>query len=143
MQITDRIKDVIKTGGEWVSSLEIEDIISQHEAVSEVAVIGVKDEKWGERPLAIVVRDPKASAHATEDEIKTHAKIYADSGMISKFGIPAQNSVCGSAPQNECRKDRQEGAAAEVRRCRLNGRRRDGQQLGSALKRQEAGSGRF
>ncbi len=41
MQVTDRLKDVIKTGGEWVSSLEIEDIISQHPAVSEVAVIGV------------------------------------------------------------------------------------------------------
>ena len=41
---------MIKTGGEWVSSLEIEDIISQHPDVSEVAVIGVKDAKWGERP---------------------------------------------------------------------------------------------
>jgi fatty-acyl-CoA synthase len=88
VQITDRIKDVIKTGGEWVSSLEVEDLISQHEAVSEVAVIGIKDEKWGERPLAIIVRDPKASTQATEDEIKAHAKIYADKGVISKFAIP-------------------------------------------------------
>ena len=47
LMITDRIKDVIKTGGEWISSLELEDIIAQHEAVSEVAVIGVKDEKCG------------------------------------------------------------------------------------------------
>ena len=55
LQITDRFKDVIKTGGEWISSLELEDMIGQHEAVSEAAVIGVLDEKWGERPLAIVV----------------------------------------------------------------------------------------
>jgi fatty-acyl-CoA synthase len=55
LMVTDRIKDVIKTGGEWVSSLELEDIIGQHPSVAEVAVIGVEDAKWGERPLAIVV----------------------------------------------------------------------------------------
>src|SRR5215467_9617449 len=88
VQITDRIKDVIKTGGEWVSSLELEDIISQHGGVSDVAVIGIKDEKWGERPLALVVPNPKASAAASEENIKAHVKIYADKGVISKFGIP-------------------------------------------------------
>ena len=88
VQITDRIKDVIKTGGEWVSSLELEDIISQHGGVSEVAVIGIKDEKWGERPLALVVPNPKASAAATEENIKAHVKIYADKGLISKYAIP-------------------------------------------------------
>jgi fatty-acyl-CoA synthase len=53
--ITDRIKDVVKSGGEWISSLAIEDIISQYPGVSEVAVIGIPDEKWGERPLALIV----------------------------------------------------------------------------------------
>src|SRR5262249_27829349 len=53
--ITDRLKDVIKSGGEWVSSLEIEDILSQHPGVSEAAVIGVPDERWGERPIALIV----------------------------------------------------------------------------------------
>jgi fatty-acyl-CoA synthase len=47
LQITDRLKDVIKTGGEWISSLALEDIISRHEAVSEAAVIGIPDDKWG------------------------------------------------------------------------------------------------
>jgi fatty-acyl-CoA synthase len=88
VQITDRIKDVIKTGGEWVSSLELEDIISQHGGVSDVAVIGIEDEKWGERPLAVIVRDPKASIAASEDDIKAHVKVYADKGVISKFAIP-------------------------------------------------------
>ena len=55
LQVSDRIKDVIKTGGEWISSLDLENIIGQHPAVSEVAVIGVPDDKWGERPLALVV----------------------------------------------------------------------------------------
>jgi len=88
VQVTDRLKDVIKTGGEWVSSLEIEDIISQHPDVSEVAVIGVKDPKWGERPKALVVlKDGRAGALAADD-LKAFIKTYADRGIISKFGIP-------------------------------------------------------
>jgi fatty-acyl-CoA synthase len=55
LKITDRLKDVIKTGGEWVSSLDIEDLILRHPGVSEAAVIGIADPKWTERPLAIVV----------------------------------------------------------------------------------------
>src|SRR6185369_8914910 len=50
LKITDRTKDVIKVAGEWVSSLELEDIIAHHPAVAEVAVIGTADERWGERP---------------------------------------------------------------------------------------------
>ena len=88
VQVTDRLKDVIKTGGEWVSSLEIEDIISQHPDVSEVAVIGVMDAKWGERPKALVVlkadRDPALAA----DDLKAFVKTFADRGIISKFGVP-------------------------------------------------------
>ncbi|NIQ11226.1 MAG: fatty acid--CoA ligase, partial [Gammaproteobacteria bacterium] len=55
LKITDRAKDVIKIAGEWISSLEVEDILAQHEHVQEVAVVGMQDEKWGERPLALVV----------------------------------------------------------------------------------------
>ena len=55
VKITDRIKDVIKTGGEWVSSLDLEDMILRVPGVAEVAVVGVPDDKWGERPLAFVV----------------------------------------------------------------------------------------
>ena len=58
VKITDRIKDVIKSGGEWISSLELENIASQCPGVSEVAAIGITDERWGERPLLIVVRTP-------------------------------------------------------------------------------------
>jgi fatty-acyl-CoA synthase len=88
LRIIDRIKDVIKTGGEWVSSLQIEDLISQCEGVSEAAVIGVKDDKWGERPLALVVRDPQVGGALSEKEIKAHLKTFADAGAISKYGIP-------------------------------------------------------
>jgi len=88
LRIVDRIKDVIKTGGEWVSSLQIEDLISQCEGVLEAAVIGVKDDKWGERPLALVVRDPRAGGALSDREIKAHLKALADAGAISKYGIP-------------------------------------------------------
>jgi fatty-acyl-CoA synthase len=88
VQITDRIKDVIKTGGEWVSSLQIEDLITQCPGVAEAAVIGVKDDRWGERPMALVVKDPKSANGLTDSEIKTHLKVFADKGVISKYGIP-------------------------------------------------------
>ena len=88
LQVTDRIKDVIKTGGEWISSLELEDIISRHEAVSEVAVIGVKDDKWGERPLALIVLKADRAGRIDQDEIKAHVKAYSDTGAISRFGVP-------------------------------------------------------
>lgn len=88
LMITDRLKDVIKTGGEWISSLELEDIISQHEAVSEVAVIGVKDEKWGERPMALIVPKAQLRGKIGQDEIKSHMQSYVDKGVVSKFAIP-------------------------------------------------------
>ena len=86
LTVTDRLKDVIKTGGEWVSSLALESIISQHPAVNEVAVIGVKDDKWGERPLAMVVL--KAGQAVTVEDIKGHVQGFADAGHISKFAVP-------------------------------------------------------
>jgi fatty-acyl-CoA synthase len=86
LQITDRIKDVIKTGGEWVSSIEVEDLISRHPAVSEVAVIGVGDAKWGERPLALVVLKAGEAADATA--IREHLSEFASRGTISKYAIP-------------------------------------------------------
>ncbi|WP_133646154.1 fatty acid--CoA ligase [Paraburkholderia flava] len=86
LQITDRIKDVIKTGGEWVSSLELEDLISRHPAVREVAVIGVADTRWGERPLPLVVLKPGETTDL--QSIRTHLSEYATHGVISKYAIP-------------------------------------------------------
>jgi fatty-acyl-CoA synthase len=70
--ITDRKKDVIITGGENVSSIEVEDVLYQHEAVGEVAVIGVPDEKWGEKVLALVVLRP--GAVASEQDLIEHCR---------------------------------------------------------------------
>jgi len=55
MQITDRSKDVIKSGGEWISSVELENQLMGHPSVREASVVGVPDERWGERPLATIV----------------------------------------------------------------------------------------
>jgi fatty-acyl-CoA synthase len=83
-KITDRAKDVIKIAGEWISSLEIEDILSQHESVREVAVIGMPDVKWGERPLALVVAGDKASS---ERDLISFVKGFVDSGRLSRHAL--------------------------------------------------------
>jgi fatty-acyl-CoA synthase len=88
VHITDRIKDVIKTGGEWVSSLQIEDLIMQCPGAAEAAVIGVKDDRWGERPLALVVKDAASAKELSDSAIKAHLKGFADEGVISKYAIP-------------------------------------------------------
>ncbi|MBR7942251.1 fatty acid--CoA ligase [Burkholderia cenocepacia] len=88
LQITDRIKDVIKTGGEWVSSLELESILSRHPAVRESAVIGVKDARWGERPLALVVLTDEQVGRVEPEELKAHVKQVADRGLISRYAVP-------------------------------------------------------
>jgi acyl-CoA synthetase (AMP-forming)/AMP-acid ligase II len=86
--ITDRIKDVIKSGGEWISSLAIEDIISQHSGVSEVAVIALPDPKWGERPLALIVLKEESKGTVTEEHVQAHVKVWAEQGVISKWAVP-------------------------------------------------------
>ena len=90
LHITDRIKDVIKTGGEWISSLELEDLISRHEAVSEAAVIGIPDEKWGERPMLLVVVKPAFKDKVTEDDLKAFYGQFVIEGVIPKYGVPSR-----------------------------------------------------
>ncbi len=90
LQVTDRIKDVIKTGGEWISSLELEDILTQHEGVSEAAVIAVPDEKWGERPLALVTLKDEYKDKVSGDDIKSFFMGHVEKGAISKWGVPDQ-----------------------------------------------------
>jgi fatty-acyl-CoA synthase len=99
LRIVDRMKEVIKTGGEWVSSLQLEELISQCQGVSEAAVIGVKDDKWGERPLALVVRNDRANDDVDDARIKAHLKASADAGLISKFGIPDKILFIAALPK--------------------------------------------
>jgi fatty-acyl-CoA synthase len=86
VSITDRMKDVIKVGGEWLSSLELEDVINLYEAVSEVAVIGMVDEKWGEKPLALIVLKEEVQTPDPK-EIVNHVRGFIDKGLMSKQAL--------------------------------------------------------
>ncbi len=97
IDIRDRIKDVIKTGGEWISSLDLEDLISRHAAVREVAVVGVADPQWGERPFALLVVREGASIDARE--LKEHLKPFVELGHINKWAIPSQIALVTEIPK--------------------------------------------
>ncbi|ALF60654.1 fatty acid--CoA ligase [Psychrobacter urativorans] len=98
IKITDRLKDVIKSGGEWISSLEIETILSLHPAVADVAVIGIPDKQWGERPLALIVLKPNCQ-DTSADDIKAIAEQAASKGMIPKYGVPSEFKFVDELPK--------------------------------------------
>ncbi|MFN7509534.1 MAG: 3-(methylthio)propionyl-CoA ligase [Betaproteobacteria bacterium] len=91
MQITDRSKDVIKSGGEWISSIEIENIAVSHPAVAMAACIAIKHPKWDERPLLVVVRKPDAQLSA--EEMLRHYE-----GKLAKWQIPDAVAFVESIP---------------------------------------------
>jgi fatty-acyl-CoA synthase len=81
IQITDRSKDVIKSGGEWISSIDLENIAIAHPAIAEAAVIGVKHPKWDERPIVVAVKKP--GQDVSKDEL---LRFYE--GKIAKWWTP-------------------------------------------------------
>jgi fatty-acyl-CoA synthase len=91
VQIVDRIKDVIKTGGEWVSSIEIEGLIGELPDVQECAVVGVKDDKWGERPMALVV--PVQGSALSADDVRHHLLRHVEAKRISRYAVPEPNRI--------------------------------------------------
>ena len=97
VKITDRLKDVIKSGGEWVSSIDLEDLILQQPGVAEAAVIAVPDAKWSERPLAIVVARPGAVLRA--EEIEACLQSLAERGVISHYAVPTRIAIAASLPR--------------------------------------------
>lgn len=90
VRIVDRLKDVIKSGGEWVSSLDLEAKLREHPAVEEVAVIGIPDVKWGERPCAFVKLAAAAPLSATEaaTALRKLLKSHVAQGRLPRFAIP-------------------------------------------------------
>jgi fatty-acyl-CoA synthase len=100
LQITDRLKDVIKTGGEWISSLDLENAISMHEAVLEAAAIGVPDPKWGERPVLFVsLKPPFRGDGVTEEVLRNFMRQCAAQGRIPKYGIPDRCIIISDIPK--------------------------------------------
>jgi fatty-acyl-CoA synthase len=99
VKIVDRMKDVVKTGGEWVSSLDLEDLILRCPGVAEVAVVGVPDDRWGERPVAWwsssrgrARRRPRKRSGATSTG-------YAKRGVISKYAVPNRVHFVDAIPK--------------------------------------------
>jgi len=95
--IVDRKKDVIKSGGEWISSLALESLISSYPSVKETAIIGIPDVKWAERPLALVVLKEEQTADASV--IKTYLQKFVDSGQISKWAVPDEYRFVKEIPK--------------------------------------------
>jgi fatty-acyl-CoA synthase len=97
VKITDRLKDVIKSGGEWISSLQLEDLILRHPGVAEAAVIGVADPKWGERPLALVVAKP--GQEVSEALLRRQLQAFAAQGVIPRYGVPERIVLVEALPK--------------------------------------------
>ncbi len=108
LYLVDRKKDMIISGGENIYSREVEEAIVTHEAVSEVAVIGVADEKWGEAVMAVVVVRPGASA--TVEEIVEHCRT-----MIASYKKPRHVVFVGRDRETAERQDRQGPASQTLR----------------------------
>jgi fatty-acyl-CoA synthase len=92
IQITDRAKDVIKSGGEWISSVELENALMGHPAVLEAAVIAKPDERWTERPLACVVVDP--GARITAEDLNEHL-----APLVAKWWLPDEYAFIDEVPK--------------------------------------------
>ncbi len=98
IRIADRLKDVVKSGGEWISSIFLENIIMEKPGVKRAAVIAIKDVKWGERPLALVVLEPEHRAEIAEDDIRMHVASYVERGLVSKIAIPESVTFADELP---------------------------------------------
>ncbi|MFD3498584.1 long-chain fatty acid--CoA ligase [Streptomyces sp. NPDC058676] len=94
LTLTDRAKDVIKSGGEWISSVELENALMSHPDVAEAAVVAVPDDKWGERPLATVVLKEGSTA-----DFETLRAFLADEGHIAKWQLPERWSIVEAVPK--------------------------------------------
>ncbi|MER6033264.1 long-chain fatty acid--CoA ligase [Streptomyces sp. NPDC001835] len=94
LTLTDRAKDVIKSGGEWISSVELENALMSHPDVAEAAVVAVPDDKWGERPLATVVLREGASA-----DFETLRAFLAEEGKIARWQLPERWTIIPTVPK--------------------------------------------
>lgn len=97
VQLRDRIKDVIKTGGEWIDSIQLEELVATASGIAEASVIGVPDEKWGERPLAIVVSQPGNAP--TLDQLNKPVEQAIAAGAITRYARLSQFAVMDQLPR--------------------------------------------
>jgi len=99
VQIMDRSKDVVKSGGEWISTLRLESLISLHDCVAEVAVVGAEHPKWQERPVAVVVPKPECRGSLDPEEILDHLRGFVEQGVIPKWWLPDRVVIAEELPK--------------------------------------------
>ena len=99
LRLTDRLKDVIKIGGEWISSLELENALSQHAAVQEVAVVGRPDAKWDERPHADVVLRAGFAGQITPRDLQQFLHRFIDAGTIHQRAVLTEIRLVAAIPR--------------------------------------------
>ena len=116
LKIVDRIKDVVKTGGEWVSSLDIEDLILRVPGVAEAAVVGVPDERWGERPVAFVVVKPGTARRRPRRRSAATSPTSPRRGTISKYAVPDRVHFVDAIPKTSVGKLDKKVIRAKLRR---------------------------
>jgi fatty-acyl-CoA synthase len=92
VRLTDRTKDIIKSGGEWISSVELENCLTSHPDLVEAAVIGVPDDRWDERPCAVIV--PTGGVDLTVDDLRSWLQ-----GRVAKWWIPERWVVVTEIPK--------------------------------------------
>jgi fatty-acyl-CoA synthase len=113
--ITDRAKDVIKSGGEWISSVELENQLMSHPAVREAAVIATPDERWSERPLACVVLEE--GAQVSPAELVEHLR-----SRVARWWLPEEFAFVSEVPKTSVGKFDKRGLRAALAEGRLEGR---------------------
>lgn len=112
MQITDRAKDVIKSGGEWISTIELENLAVGHPDVAEAAAIGIRHSKWDERPLLVVVKKP--GKELSRDDV-----LGFMSGKIAKWWMPDDVAFVAEIPHTATGKIQKSALRAQFRDYRL------------------------
>ena len=120
VQLTDRTKDVIKSGGEWISSVDLEDVLLKHAAVTEVAVIAMPDERWQERPLAVIVTQDQGEVAELLSELRQFL-----AQRVAKFWVPEYWCVRESIPKTSVGKIDKKGLRAALASNELTVQRHD------------------
>ena len=116
IEIVDREKDIIKSGGEWISSTRLEDAISRHPCVAEVAVVAAYHPKWQERPVAVVVPKPGCGEKLTTEEIRRYLlENYVEKGAIPKWWLPDKVVLIEELPRTSVGKVDKKKLRAQLR----------------------------
>jgi len=97
IDIVDRMKDVIKSGGEWVSSELIESLLSTYPGIAEVAVVAMPDDKWMERPMAVIV--PNANETITTEQLNQYLRQFVNTGKLKSFAVPKEYRFVSELPK--------------------------------------------